>query len=82
MNIEQDKQVVRGKHKEYEFTLNGGVLEFRGQSWSKKGIQTLVELGNLLTIQGYDFVAELPKPENNGNTVHWRSYLDPEDFGG
>lgn len=47
-------KVVEGKHNKEPFRYQNGKLQMYGRLWDKPDIQTLVEVANLLSIEGYD----------------------------
>lgn len=47
------KNVVEGRHNTEEFRYLNGKLQVFGRQWDKEDIRTLVEIANLLEMQGY-----------------------------
>ena len=71
MNI---KNVVEGTHKREFFRYDNGKVQMFGRTWDKEDIQTLVEVANLLDVQGY----KLKMPTGRET----RQAFDPFSFGG
>lgn len=46
-------KVVEGKHNKETFRYEDGFLQMFGRKWDKADIQTLVEVANLLSVEGY-----------------------------
>ncbi len=61
MNISENKQTIRGNHNGTQFILEGGLLLCLGGFWSKKKVKNLIEIVNLLQVQGFDVIDSLPK---------------------
>lgn len=49
----QLSRVVEGKHNKETFRYEDGFLTVFGRRWDKTDIQTLVEIANLLSVEGY-----------------------------
>lgn len=46
-------KVVEGKHNKESFRYQNGFIQMFGRKWDKSDIQTLVEVANLLSVEGY-----------------------------
>lgn len=49
----QIKNVVEGAHNKEHFRYDSGKVQMFGRAWDKEDIKTLVEVANLLEVQGY-----------------------------
>lgn len=47
-------KVVEGKHNNATFRYEDGFLQMFDRKWDKEDIKTLVEVANLLSIEGYN----------------------------
>lgn len=61
MKIKQDKRVVDGTHNGVEFKYEGGSIYCYEILWSKQKIATLIEIANLLELQGFPVLKNLHK---------------------
>ena len=52
MRIKERKEIT-GIHNKEEFKYEDGIVSVFGRRWNKKDIKTLVEIANLLELQGY-----------------------------
>lgn len=46
-------KVLEGKHNKESFRYNDGFLHMFSRKWDKADIQTLIEVANLLSLEGY-----------------------------
>lgn len=56
-----EKREVTGKHEGEEFMYNNGKLTMFNISWSKNKIKKLIEVANLLEVEGFKLADVLPK---------------------
>lgn len=72
MKINEDKRVISGEHNGNQFILNDGVLDYNGRLWSKKEVTDLINLCNLLKIEGYELKESRPlTAEKRDYILHW-----------
>lgn len=60
MKINKDIRTISGEHSGIQFTLEGGLLLFKGQKYSKAEIRALVQISNLLEIEGFRLAESIP----------------------
>lgn len=46
-------KIVEGTHNKESFRYNNGTLAIFGKIWDKQDIRTLIEIANLLDLEGY-----------------------------
>lgn len=56
MQIETDIRLLTGEHNGHKFTFSSGFVEMFGHTWDKADIKTLVEIANLLHIDGFEMI--------------------------
>jgi len=78
MEIQNEKKVLRGKHNEQEFILDGGVLEYMGQRWDQTKVKSLIDLCNLLKIEGYELTKKT-QLISRSNIIMWPSLRNTFD---
>lgn len=82
MQIKTDIRVITGDHNGIPFALEGGLLTIGGQKYSKSEIKALVQIANLLEVEGHKLKdtlphAQLPRRAYDpfGNWIGY--YMDP-----
>lgn len=68
------QNIIEGEHNKERFRYDNGKLNVMGRAWDKEDIKTLVEIANLLEMQGY----KLKVPTGRQS----REVFDPFSFGG
>lgn len=85
MEIKTNKQVVSGEHNGTKFSLDGGVLHIFGTTWDKSDLKTLIEVANLLHLQGFPIQEKKEAEKRNGFVYFtssggpWHEMCDDED---
>ncbi len=79
MNINENKQVISGKHNDRSFTLNDGILEYMGDKWDNEKVKDLIDLCNLLKLEGYTLIDKVPS--NKGSSMIFPSLRFYDEMG-
>lgn len=62
-------KIVEGKHNKETFRYDDGFLKMFGRKWDKADIQTLVEVANLLSVEGYNLKVPTGKTTKTVNDM-------------
>jgi hypothetical protein len=76
MQIKTDIRTISGEHNGLSFTLQGGVLSIAGRRYSKAEVKALVQIVNLLEVEGHTVAESLPLVKRKG----LRSYGLPIEY--
>lgn len=67
MQIKTDIRTINGEHNGVPFALEGGLLTIAGHRYSKAEIKALVQIANLLEIEGFKLAESIPIVNRRGN---------------
>lgn len=68
MLIKTDRRIIDGEHLGVPFRYEGGYLLINGQTYSKAEIKALVNIGNLLELEGFK-IADTKPIESRENQI-------------
>lgn len=77
MKIYNDLKIVKGEHKHMRFQLENGRLRVNGIIFTKQCIQELVELANLLELEGHKLQE---RPQFQPFTIEEKDALKMMDY--
>ncbi len=67
-------KIVEGKHNGKKFRFENGFLSVFSHTWNRKDIQTLVEIANLLQLEGYGLKVPIGEKEIIKTSILGSSY--------
>lgn len=67
-------KIIEGKHNKQSFRFERGFLVIFGRKWDKADIQTLIEVANLLSIEGYDLKIPVRVEEKTVDSMFGGTY--------
>jgi len=79
MRIDEEKRVLKGEHNGRKFEWHEGVLHYLGDRWGQDKVKGLVDLCNILKLQGYDLVPETPKQRSGSNIMFSSLWGQPDE---
>jgi len=76
MEINQNRRIIKGKHKNEDFTYEDGYLTMFNIQWSKEKIKTLIETANLLHLEGYELQDKFSMTQSNQKNSFYKFLYD------